>query len=141
MMARYWLLSVHRWQWTFFQSLSIPDHAFPGIAGEFEILGQLERIGGAGIFAEPAEHAPAKIVGKGREFLASRFLVAFAGDHDQVFRARQRAQVARDAEAFAGIRIDVQARRSAISLGHLWPFQRILLGVDLFGILISESYP
>ena len=53
------LFSIHRWPRALFQRLSIPDHAFAGIAGEFEILGQFERIRGTGILAQSAEHAPA----------------------------------------------------------------------------------
>ena len=50
------------------------------------------------------------------------------------------AQVASDTHGLAAIRIHVQARRSAVALSHLRPLQGILLGVDLFRILVPEGY-
>ena len=137
--ARCGLLLILRRLRTFFQRLAVPDPAFAGVAGEFEILREFERVDGTGIFAEAAEHAAAQVVGEVGEFLAAGLLVARAGDHDQIFRAGQRAQVAGDAHGLVGVRIDVEPGRAAIALGHLRPLHGILLGIDFLGILIAEG--
>ncbi len=123
----------------FFQRLAIPDKSVARVAGQFKILREFERVSWTRIFAQPAEHAAAQVVGKVREFLAAGFFVAFAGDHNQVFRTRQRAQITGDAHRFVGIWVDVQARRASETLGHLRPLQRILLGIDFLRILIAEG--
>ena len=122
-----------------FQRFAVPDPALAAVAGQFEILGEFEGVDGAGIFAEAAEHAAAEIVGEVGELLAAGVLVARAGDDDEIFRAGHGAQVAGDAHGLVGIGIDVEARRSAITLGNLRTLQRILLGVDLFGVLIEKG--
>jgi len=56
----YWrLLFIQRGLRTFFERLAVPDPAFAGVAGEFEILGKFEGVDGTGVFAKPAEHAAA----------------------------------------------------------------------------------
>ena len=35
----------------FFELFAVPDRAFAGVGGEFEVLGQFEGVGGAGVFA------------------------------------------------------------------------------------------
>ena len=58
---------------------------------------------------------------------------------DQIFRARERAQIARDAKRFSGFRIHVQARRAAVSLRDHGPLEGILLGINIFGVLRAEG--
>ncbi len=133
------LLAIYRGLRTFFERLHVPDHALACVVRKLEILRQLERIRRTGILAQAAKHATAKIVGEGHEFLAPRLLVALARHHDQIFRARNSAQVARDTKCLVGIRVNVQAWSAPVSFRHLRPFQRILLGVDLFGILVAKG--
>src|ERR1700722_2291950 len=133
------LLFILRGLRTLFQRFAVPDPALAGVAGEFEILGEFEGVDGAGVFAEAAEHAAAKIVGEVGELLAAGVLVAGAGDDDEIFRAGHGAQVAGNAHGLVGIGVDVEARGAAITLGDLRTLQRILLGIDLLGILIKEG--
>ncbi len=123
---------------TFFEGFAVPDPSLAGIAGELEILRELKRVNWAGVFAQSAEHAAAQVIGKIGEFFSSRLLVARAGNHDQILRACQRTEIAGNAHGFVGIGVDVQARRTPVSFGNLRPFQRVLLGIDLFWILIAE---
>jgi hypothetical protein len=132
---------VRRGLWTFFQRLAIPDPALTSIAGEFEILRKFERVHGTGVLAEAAEHAAAQIVSKVGEFLAAGVLVARTRNHDQIFRARQRAQVAGNAHGLVGIGVHVQPGRAPVTLGHLRPLHGILLGINFLGILIAERDP
>lgn len=122
----------------FFESLAIPDPALARIAGQFEILSEFESVGGTSVFAKAAEHAAAQIISKVCKFLAASFFIALAGDHDKVFGACQRTEIAGNAHRLVGIGIDVETRGAAISLGDLWPFQRILLGVDFLRVLIAK---
>src|SRR6516164_8667339 len=92
------LSSVASRRWTFFQSVPVPDRAFAAVVRHFKILRQLQRIGRAGIFAQAAEHAPRRIIGKRGQHLSPRCVVALPSHHDQVFRTRQRAKVASNAE-------------------------------------------
>src|SRR5262245_61831804 len=55
-----------------------------------------------------------------------------------MLRARQRAQVASDAQGFAVFRIVVQARSAAEAFGHFRTHFRILLGDVRRGTLIGE---
>src|SRR5271157_4855871 len=123
------LLSVHGGLRTLLKRLAVPDHAFAGVVRELEILGEFERIGRASIFAEAAEHTAAQVVGKVRQLLAAGLFIALAGDHDQVFRTSQSAQIAGNAESLVGVWVDIQARRASVTLGGLRPLQRILLGL------------
>src|SRR5260370_23727647 len=134
------LLSAHGRLRTLFQRLEGPDHAFAGVVRELEILGKFERIGRASIFAQTAEHATAQVVGEFYELFAAGFFIALAGNNDQVFRAGHRAQVGGNRESLVGIGVDVQPRRASVALGYLRPLQRILLGVDFLGMLISERH-
>src|SRR6516162_10086114 len=99
------LSSVACRRWAFFQSVPVPDRAFAAVIRHFKILRQLQRIGRAGIFAQPAEHAPRRIIRKRGQHLSPRRVVAFPSHHDQVFRARQRAKVASDAERLSSLRV------------------------------------
>ena len=81
------------------------------------------------------------VVGEGGQDLAARGIIALPADHDQIFRAGQGAEIAGDAQRFAGLRIDVEARGAAIALGHHGPLERILLGVNILGILVAEGHP
>jgi hypothetical protein len=62
-------------------------------------------------------------------------------DDDQIFRAREGAEIAGDAKRFTRLRIHVEARRAAITFGDHGPLEGILLGVNIFGGLITESDP
>ena len=48
----------------FLQRLPIPDRALARIRRQLEILCQLQRVHRAGVLAQPAEHAPAQVVGE-----------------------------------------------------------------------------
>jgi hypothetical protein len=124
---------------TLFQGFAIPYPAFAGIAGEFEILREFERVDGTGVFTEAAEHAAAQIVGEVGKFFAARVLVAGAGDDDEIFGTCDSAEVAGDTHRLVGIGIDIKAGGSAIALGDLRALQRVLFGIDLPGILITEG--
>ena len=124
---------------TFFQRRAIPDPALARVAGQFEILREFERIGGTRVFAQSAEHTAAQIVSEVGQLFAAGFFVAFARDHDQVLGARQRAKVARNAHGLVRVGVHVEPRRSSVALRNLRPLQRILLGVDLLGILIAKG--
>jgi hypothetical protein len=134
------LLAVNRGLRPLFERLEVPDHPFAAIVGEFKVLGEFQRVRWAGVFAQAAEHAAAQIVGKLRELFATRLLIAFTGNNDEVFGTSHRAQITGNAERLVGIRIDVQPRRAPVTFSNLWTLERILLGVDLFGILIAERY-
>jgi hypothetical protein len=129
------------WRRAYFEAMAIPDCAFAGVGGHFEILGEFEAIGWAGVFAEAAEHATRSIVSEMREDFAAGGVVALPAHDDQIFRAGQRAQIARYAKRFAGFRIDIQARGAAIAFGYHWALERILLGVNIFWRLITEGDP
>jgi hypothetical protein len=133
------LFSVLRGLWTFFQGRAIPDPALTRVAGQLEVLRQFQSVGWTRVFAESAEHAATQVVGEVGEFLAARFLIALARDHDQVFRTCQCTEVTSYAHRLISIRIDVQTRGPAITLSDLRPFERVLLGIDFPGILIAES--
>src|SRR5207244_11883365 len=79
---------------TLLQHLAVPDGAFAGVAGELEVLSELKGIGRTGVLAEAAKHAAAQVVGEVGKFFAAGLLIALAGDHDQILRTPQRAQVA-----------------------------------------------
>ena len=134
------LLSVHGGLRTLLERLEVPDHAFTRVVRELEILGEFKGVGRTSIFAQAAEHTPAQVVGEFQELFAAGFFVALAGNNNQIFRAGHRAQVAGNAESLVGIRIDVQPRRSSVSLGYLRPLQRILLSINFLGMLISERH-
>ena len=121
--------------------MPVPDSALAGERRHFEILRELEAIGGARVFAKAAEHAARSVVGECGQHLAARGIVTLPTNHNQVLRARQRAQIARDTQRFACLRIDIQPRRSAIPLRNHRPLKGILLGVIVFGSLIPERDP
>src|ERR1700674_1018041 len=134
------LLSVDGGLRTLLQRLEVPDHAFPRVVRELEILGEFKGVGRTSIFAQAAEHATAQVVGEFQKLFAAGFFIAFAGNNDQVFRAGHSAQVAGNAESLVGIRVDVQPRRASVPLGYLRPLQRILLSINFLGMLISERH-
>ena len=121
------------------QSLPIPDGAFASVIGKFEVLRELESIGGTGIFAQAAEHAAAQVIGKGGELFSACIWIAFAAHHNQMFGTCQRAQVARNTKGFVGIGINVKPRRATVAFGNLGPFQGVLLRIDLVWILVAEG--
>jgi hypothetical protein len=124
---------------SFFKRLAIPDKSLAAETSEFEVLRQLDRVDRTGVFTEPAEHATREIVSEGCELLVFGFRVALTANDDQVFRARDRAQIARDAESFAGFRVDVETGRATITLGHVRTFGGILLCIQRAGSLASEG--
>src|SRR6266851_3575615 len=132
------LLTVLRGLRAFFKRLAVPDPTLAGVAGELEILRQFESVDRTGVLAQAAEHAAAQVVGEIGKFLAAGLLVALARDHDQIFGTSQRTQIAGNAHGLIRVGVHVEARCAAITLGHLRPFQRILLGIDFLGILIAE---
>jgi hypothetical protein len=87
------LFLVHGGQGTFFQRLAIPDHIFAAVVRQLKILRQFERVRGTRVFAQPAEHTPAEIVGEISELFAAGLLIALAGNHNQVLGTGQRASV------------------------------------------------
>jgi len=123
----------------FFQAVPVPDRAFPGLGSHFKILSKLEAIRGAGILAKPAKHAARGVVGEISQDFTSCGVIAMPANYDQIFRARKRAQVARDAKRFPGFRIHIQARRAAIPLRDHGPLERILLRINVFGVLRAEG--
>src|SRR6202051_1624537 len=92
---------------TFLKTVPVPNRTFAGIRSHLEVLRQLEAIGWARIFAEAAEHAGGSIVRERREHFAACSLIAMPANDDQIFRAGQRAKIARDAKRFARLRIHV----------------------------------
>src|SRR6266850_223520 len=118
-----------------FEPVPVPDGAFARKIRHLEILRQFQRIRRARIFAQPAEHAPRSVIGKKGENLAPRRVVPLPAHHNQVLRARQRAQIAPDAQCLAGLRIVVQPRRAPVPLRHHRPLQRVLLCHNVLGIL------
>src|SRR6266849_2932594 len=134
------LLSVNGGLRTLLERLEVPDHTFARVVRELEILGEFKGVGRTSVFAQAAEHATAQVVGEFQELFAAGFFIALAGYNNQIFRAGHRAQVAGNAESLVGIGVDVQPRRASVPLGYLRPLQRILLGVDFLGMLISERH-
>src|SRR5208337_4759479 len=61
----------------FFQHLAVPDGAFAGVSGEFEILSQLQGIDRTSVLAQPAKHTAAEVVGEVSQFLATGGFVSF----------------------------------------------------------------
>src|SRR3989338_9233502 len=61
----------------FLEQVAVPDGALAGVVGEFEILRELEGVGGAGVLAAAAEHAAGEGVGKVGALL--RVLLGVAG--------------------------------------------------------------
>src|SRR5262249_40588259 len=98
----------------------------------------LEGIHRARILTQAAEHAAGEIVSESGQFFAARLLVALAPYHDQRLGARQGAQIAGDTQRLTVIRVDVQPRCATVALGHLGTFGRVLLGIDIFWILIAK---
>src|SRR6266481_4010351 len=105
-------------RWPLFEAVTIPDRAFAREVGHFEILRQFQRIYGASIFAESAEHASRSIIGESRQHFPSRGVVTLPAYHDQVLRAGQRAQIAANTQRLVRLRIIVEPRRPAIPLRH-----------------------
>jgi len=119
--------------------MPVPDRTLARIGSHFKILRQFKAVRGAGVLAKAAEHAARSIVRKIGEHFATGGIVAMPANHDQIFRARERAQIARDAKRFPGIRIHIQARRATITLRDHRPLERILLRINIFGVLRAEG--
>ena len=124
-----------------FETVTIPYGAFAVVVGHLEILGQFETIGGTSVFTQSAEHAARKIVGKGSENFAARRLIAQPADDDEIFRAREGTQIARDAECLAGFWIVVEPRRAAVALSHHRALERVLLGIGVLRGLVAKGKP
>ncbi len=135
------LPGVVGWRRAYLEAMAIPDRAFAGVGRHFEILCEFEAVSGAGVFAQAAEHAARSVVGEMSEDFAAGGVVALPAYYDQIFGARESAQIAGNAEGFAGFWIDIQARGAAIALGDHGALERILLGVNIFWSLITEGDP
>ena len=133
------LLFVHRRVRALFQLLAIPDGAFACVACHFEVLSQFKRVRRTGVFTQTAEHAAADVVREMGEFFASRRRIAFTAYDDEVLRAGKRAQIASNAQSLIAVRVVVQTRSAAISLGYLRALQWILFSVSLPRILVAEG--
>src|SRR5438445_1710883 len=131
--------NVSRRRRSLLQAVAVPNRPFTGIGGHLKILRQFQTIGGTSILAKAAKHAARGVVGKRGEHLAPRSVVALPANYNQVFRAGQRAKIARDAQRFAGFWTVIEPRRAAIALGNHRPLQRILLGVDVLWVLGAEG--
>src|SRR5260370_1070527 len=107
-----------------FEAVTIPNRAFAGEVGHFEILCQFQRIHGASIFAKAAEHAPRSIIGEVRQHFPTGGVVTLPAHYNQVLGAGQRAQIAANTQRFAGLWIVIQPWRAAIALRHHRPPQR-----------------
>jgi hypothetical protein len=124
-----------------FQAMTIPDGAFAAISRHFKILGQLEAVSGTCVFAEAAEHATRGIVSEMGQNFAAGGVVALPSHYDQILRAGEGAEIARNAERFAGFGIDIQARGATVTLGYHRALERILLGINVLWGLITEGDP
>jgi len=111
--------------------VAVPDRAFSPVVRHLKILGQLQSIGRARIFAQTAKHAPRSVVREKRQYLSPRCVIPFPSHYDQVLRARKRTQVARYAKRLARLRVLVQPGRSAVAFRHHRPFQWVLLSVNV----------
>jgi len=119
--------------------VTVPDGPLARIVGHFKILRELQGIGGAGIFTEATEHATRSVVGEGGEDFAAGGIVTFPANDDEIFRARQSAEIAANAKSFSGFGVIVQARRAAIALRDHGAFEGVLLGVDIFRVLGAKG--
>ena len=108
--------------------------------GDDNVAARTLDISRTGVLTKSAKHAAAKVVGEGGELLATGGGIAFTADHNQVLRTGEGAKVAGNAQGFIGIGIDVEPRRSPIPFRNLRALQRILLGIDLLGVLITKGY-
>src|SRR5881397_2108361 len=100
------------------EHLAVPDETRARIGRQLEILRQLKTVSWTSFLAERAEHATRSIED---EFVENFFATRFAGDHhldvhrndvDAIFRTRQRAKVAGDAERVVRLGIHVESRRT-----------------------------
>src|SRR5579862_2757521 len=123
------------------KTMPIPDSTFAGVIGHLEILGQFETIGGASVFTQAAEHAARSVVSERGENFAASGIVAKPADDDEVFRARESAEVAGNTQRFASLWIHIQARRASVTFGDHGTLERILLGVNILGRLITKRQP
>src|SRR6266436_2603709 len=129
------LAGVARWCRALFEPVPVPDGAFAREIRHLKILRQFQRIRRARILAQPAEHAARSVIREKSEHLAPRRVIPLPAHHNQVLRARQRAQIAADAQRLARFRIIVQPRCAPVPLRHHRPLQRILLRHNVLGIL------
>src|ERR1700733_7490224 len=68
------LPSILRRLRTLLQHLAVPDRAFASVAGQLEILRQLQRVGRTSVLAQSAKHAAAQVVSESRQLLAPGLL-------------------------------------------------------------------
>jgi hypothetical protein len=125
------LSRVARWRGAFFEPVAVPYRTFAAIISHLEILSELQRVGGTSIFAQSAEHAARGVVGEKRQNFSPCGVVSLPANHDQVFRARERAQIACDTQRLSGFWVLVQARRTTVTFRHHGAFERVLLGVNV----------
>jgi hypothetical protein len=122
------------------QGLPVPDQTFATVLSHLKVLREFQSIRGAGIFTEPAKHAPAEVVGKFRQFLASCHGIAFAAYNDEVLWAHDSTEVTGDAQGLVCVGVYVEARCAAETLGNLGSLQGILLGDELLRRLVAECH-
>ena len=120
--------------------MAIPNGSFPGVVSHLKILRKFKGVGGAGVFAEAAEHAARGVVSEGGEDFAPGGVVAFPPHNDKIFRAGQGAKIAADAESLTGFGMVVEAGRAPVTFRDHGPLERILFGVNVFGVLGAEGY-
>src|SRR5271170_6113782 len=92
------LTGVMRWRGPSFQTMAIPNRAFAAVTRHLEVLRQFQTIRGASIFAQSAEHAARSVIRKSGQNFAPRSIVAQPTHDNQILRASQRTQIARNAQ-------------------------------------------
>src|SRR5215218_5572642 len=129
------------------QHLAVPDEARARVGRELELLRELKAGGGARLLAERAEHAAR---GVEDELVEHLLLARLARDRDldvhrdnvyAVLRARERAEVASDAQRLVRLRVHVEPRSAVPARRDLRADGRVLLGVDAeaaHGVLVRE---
>src|ERR1700723_1370960 len=91
-----------------FKAMATPTRAFAAVACHLKSLRPFQAIRGGGLFAQAAEHAARSIVRESGKNLAAGSIVAQPAHYNQIFRASQRAQIARNAQRLPSFRIHVQ---------------------------------
>src|SRR5687767_5609242 len=116
--------------------LAVPDEAGARVGRQLELLRQLQAGRGARLLAERAEHAARGVEDELVEHLllarlaADRHLDVHRDDVDAVLGARERAEVAGDAQRLVRLGVHVQPRRAVEARRDLRAHRRVLLGVD-----------
>ena len=121
--------------------MPVPNQPRARVLRKLEILGQLESVHRASVLAQPAEHAARCVIRELGQLLAPGLGVADAGDHNQLLRAGNGAEVATDAQGFVGVGVLVEPGSATVTLGDLRPLRRVLLGVDILRMLVPKGHP